>query len=887
MSRAGSTATGSGGRRLFVLFIALCVVPLIACQPEVPEDARVADWFDRADSTTLGETRTGQTWVDLAGSIGIVGNQAAGGAGYSLSTVETGGGNGTVSVTVVAPGSEFWIVLRGSDAGNHWRFGRWQSGDYQLQQVVGHAIGSPVMATMNTVAPAAGDTVECRLTASALGCSVNGVPVVSTTDQFNANAANVGLATWSGAGPATTRFDGLVVLNAALEPEFPEPDPDTPVPMGARVVDRFARTDAASLGTAETGQPWTDLAAGFGLTSHRAAGGPGYSLSTIDMGAPTGTVQATVVDPGDEHWLVLRASDAGNYWRFGRWQGGTYQLQQIVNHQLGNPVLVHTNTVSAAPGDTLVCRLTASTTGCSVNGTSVVSTADPFNSGAHDVGFASWSGSGPAATRFDDLFVTDLVAFSDLGVVVTDVDPAFTDEAVEWSVEVANLGTVPAAEVALSLDVPAEVRNPLATTSSGTCAGSACSLGSLAPGTSARVTVTGLAPPTPDQVTLSASVPAGDAAPGNDTASETTTIRSRPAPGARVIDDFDRTGTTLGVTDTGEAWLSEAGPVSTFGGTAGSTTAAHGFSTVDAGWSFATMDLKVGAVGDRRFWAVFRVVDSENYFRLGPDATGAYRIQKVVDGVVQNLQFLTYRNLITAQDGDEIRIISRPDDGIFVSVDGQHLLDAGDVDLMHETRFGFETLSSSARIDRLEVRQVLTAGVAVADTFTRPDAETLGQPESGVDYHWWGNFSVQSNAARYLMGHYGLAVVDSSSEAADPAVTVSQISDEYTLVFRYGEDGTYYRFGRLSAGSGYGVDLVVDGNNQAPAPAVEVVASPTPANGDRLEVRQFTDGRVEGYVNATLVLRFTDTTTNLRSTYYGLSTGGVSAHFADFSVIPE
>lgn len=887
MSRASAITTDRSGRRLFVLFIALCVVPLIACQPSVPEDARVADWFDRADSATLGETRTGQQWVDLAGPIGIVGKQAAGGPGYSLSTVDTGGGNGTVSVTVVAPGTEFWVVLRGSDAGNHWRFGRWQSGAYQLQQVVGHAVGSPVMATMNTVVPAAGDKVECRLTASALGCSVNGVPVVSTADQFNAQAPNVGLATWSGAGPAATRFDGLVVLNAALEPEFPEAEPDTPVPPGARVVDRFARTDAAALGASETGQSWTDLTGGFGIASHRAAGGPGYSLSTIDIGAPTGTVQATVVDPGDEHWLVLRASDAGNYWRFGRWQGGSYQLQQIVNHQVGRPVVVHLNTVPAAAGDKVVCRLTASAIGCAVNGNPVVSTADPFNSGATHAGIASWSGSGPAATRFDDLFVTDLVSFSDVGVVVTDVDPAFTDEAVEWSVVVANLGTVPAADVALSLDVPVEVRNPQAITTNGTCAGPACSLGTLAPGASATVTVTGLAPSAPGQLTLAASVPAGDSTPDNDTGSATTTIRLRPAPGERVVDDFNRTGSTLDLTDTGEVWLSEVGPVSTFGGTAGATTTSRTFSTVDAGWSFATMDLKVGAVGDGRFWAVFRVEDSENYFRLGPDSNGAYRIQKVVGGVVQGLQFLTYRNTVTAQDGDEIRIISRPDDGIFVSVNGQHLLDAGDVDLMHETRFGFATISPSARIDRLEMGQVLTTGVVVADSFARPDAQTLGQPETGVDYHWWGNLSVQSATARYLMGHYGLAVVDSSSEAADPAVTVSQISDEYALVFRYSEDDTYYRFGRLAGGSTYGVDLIVNGHNQAPASAVEVLATPIPADGDRLEVRQFTDGRVEGYVNGTLVLRFTDTTTNLRSTYNGLSTGGVSAHFAHFSIVPE
>ena len=88
-----------------------------------------------------------------------------------------------------------------------WRSpGRWQDGPYQLQQIVGNALGTPSVTTSATVAAAAGDRMACKLSSSAITCSVNGTVVASSVNSFNATARNVGFAAGTGA-PA--RFDEL------------------------------------------------------------------------------------------------------------------------------------------------------------------------------------------------------------------------------------------------------------------------------------------------------------------------------------------------------------------------------------------------------------------------------------------------------------------------------------------------------------------------------------------------------------------------------------------------------------------------------------------------------------------------------------------------------
>jgi hypothetical protein len=84
------------------------------------------------------------------------------------------------------------------------------------------------------------------------------------------------------------------------------------------------------------------------------------------------------------------------------------------------------------------------------------------------------------------------------------------------------------------------------------------------------------------------------------------------------------------------------------------------------------------------------------------------------------------------------------------------------------------------------------------------------------------------------------------------------------------------------------VDVIEGGISHAPpGPPVEVLASPVPTAGDVIQIRQYLDGRVEGVVNGIVILRFTDTTTNLRATHYGLYSVDGDARFDNFTVVPE
>src|SRR5688572_26992598 len=61
----------------------------------------VVDGFNRADSTSLGQTETSQLWSTWAGSTRLVSQQAeATGAGYTLAVVDSGTATGAAAVSV-------------------------------------------------------------------------------------------------------------------------------------------------------------------------------------------------------------------------------------------------------------------------------------------------------------------------------------------------------------------------------------------------------------------------------------------------------------------------------------------------------------------------------------------------------------------------------------------------------------------------------------------------------------------------------------------------------------------------------------------------------------------------------------------------------------------
>ena len=133
-------------------------------RPERPAGSPVVDGFDRADAASLGVASTGQVWSNLAGgSAGVVG---PGGAvsGYSTATIDGGGADGVVSVTLAEPSAESWLVLRVSDGANYWRFGRGSRFRTSSSRWRRNGLGSPAVDDISDGRPGCRDRIDRPLT---------------------------------------------------------------------------------------------------------------------------------------------------------------------------------------------------------------------------------------------------------------------------------------------------------------------------------------------------------------------------------------------------------------------------------------------------------------------------------------------------------------------------------------------------------------------------------------------------------------------------------------------------------------------------------------------------------------------------------------------------
>jgi uncharacterized repeat protein (TIGR01451 family) len=469
---------------------------------EYETSAFLSDTFNRARSP-LGQSETGQPWVELSGDWSVMTKKArSSGTGYGQVVADVGSGLGTYRLTFTAVGEEAWAVVRATDQFNYWRFGWTAGGTYVLQHIEGNEIAFEADA-LATIAPTDKDMVACQLNWLTISCAVNGVEVASSENTSGRTATMVGLATFSTAPQSSVRFDDVLwvpaepgpalrasvahaantavigddlgytitVTNEGDEPsgagvvhELPpsvafvsaeaddglcvldgatvscELGPITPgdassvdvtvtaldaglartgvmvgpvgsgagvhdraaavialVPdSGGHVLDTFSRPDEAFLGTAETGEPWSEAPGAWGVADGQARqSGSGYALATLTASSSSGSIDVGVGVATREFWAVFRHVDDGDYWRFGH-TGAGYVLQRVE----GGAVTEYTGTtVLAADGDVLrVVLLADGTIDASVNGVLVVSVVDPVGLGATGFGLAAYrTGVGPSA----------------------------------------------------------------------------------------------------------------------------------------------------------------------------------------------------------------------------------------------------------------------------------------------------------------------------------------------------------------------------------------------------------------------------------------------------------------------------------------------------------
>lgn len=657
--------------------------------------------------------------------------------------------------------------------------------------------------------------------------------------------------------------------------------------------DSFSRPDLASPGSTETGQAWRLHSGTLAVAGSAAAPGPGYVLASVDVMAQNGVVATRVAQPGPEFWSVIRLQDSANFWRFGRSGGGSYQLQLIRSNALASPAVETVTTLTPAAGDRLECRAGSGLT-CSVNGVAVARTLDASLTAATAYGLSTWYS---PETRLDDFSVTELPRVPDLAATLTGTRSVVVSGGLAYTATVANVGTAKAESTVLSGSLPVGATGITVTPSAGSCKRSGtsftCSFGQLLPAASRTVQLTATAPSTAGATTayVNARTASADGEASNDTASITTTVRLATPPGTVVRDDFERADAAqLGNATTGQPWAVVTGGFGVVSGRAAPARSATNQAMIDPGFSFGTIEVAVPAGATAHWWLAVRAQDGANQYRIGPDpTTGEYRLTKVLNGVPRTIFAYNARHRVLAADGDVLRVVVRPDDGIYVWVNGQQVLDAGDQDLLDATGVGLGATGDLPRFDDLVISSVVEA-YPVTDTFTRSDSTTgLGTPETGTSYPWtsylgdvWG---VRSGRAAPLTTTGGVVGIDASTEAAGVRARFSTIGAEQWLVFRYAEDGSYYRFGAASGGR-YQLQFV-RGYAVQPLPVPLQTLSPPLVAADQLvAVVQRLDGSVELSVNGTVTHRFTDTATNRRATIYGLATEGGVPRFDDVVISP-
>jgi hypothetical protein len=285
---------------------------------------------------------------------------------------------------------------------------------------------------------------------------------------------------------------------------------------------------------------------------------------------------------------------------------------------------------------------------------------------------------------------------------------------------------------------------------------------------------------------------------------------------------------------------------------------------------------------------LFRVMDSNNYYRLAPDVNGFYALRKVVNGVLQPLQFGFTRAQVTPSPGDRVRIVTRPDDGVFVAINDQQILDFGDPQFMFETGWGLASIGAAASVDEFTVSPRME-GYPTLDNFDQPDGSLLTRPTAGSKYHWQTELGsawvATTGRARPTSTGYTYVWVDTSTEQATVEAKLVQQGLGAWVIFRFDElTNTYFRFGQ-SMGA-YQVEFMNHDVTGTMPVAVQALGAPVPQAGDVIRVHQHPDGTVECSVNGVVTHRFVDNTTNVKWTLNGLAAQGSQAAFDDFRVTP-
>ena len=151
----------------------------------------VGDTFNRADSAvSAGSASSGQAYTVWAGTPGVASRSGYAASNNNTKAVITAAADGIFSAEASVVGAQFWLVFRGSDTNNHWRFGATTGGGVELQKIVAGSV--TILISTGAGVLNDGDRISVRCEGNAIRAFVNGWEVGSVSDSFNASATNVG-----------------------------------------------------------------------------------------------------------------------------------------------------------------------------------------------------------------------------------------------------------------------------------------------------------------------------------------------------------------------------------------------------------------------------------------------------------------------------------------------------------------------------------------------------------------------------------------------------------------------------------------------------------------------------------------------------------------------
>ncbi|WP_440295181.1 hypothetical protein [Humibacter sp.] len=131
----------------------------------------------------------------------------------------------------------------------------------------------------------------------------------------------------------------------------------------AAITDSFTRTNASSLGNADTGQAWAVSSGTWSTNGSQATSASTVSVAFIDSATANRTISVKLADLTNAHGLAFMYANSSNYYRY-YYSSGTLFLQSVI---AGSGAAVISPAQTLSPGDVLKVIISGGTFTCQVN----------------------------------------------------------------------------------------------------------------------------------------------------------------------------------------------------------------------------------------------------------------------------------------------------------------------------------------------------------------------------------------------------------------------------------------------------------------------------------------------------------------------------------------